>query len=176
MKIELIHTKDLQAPGTWGSAHEFKMLPIWLDVQPLKRAMSETSFQLHLCLDQQDTSHSNVFEYFVPDLNEAVYLLWGFMCEPSPVGRQLLVLLGNSSHPLSNTKVRLIVKWECEGDHIMGDHNALGNTAAHSATGSNNLRTKEASKCSHFPICFCLVHSMLFLHTLLQSLLKSETT
>ena len=98
------------------------------------------------------------------------------MCEPSPVGRQLLVLLGNSSHPLSNTKVRLIVKWECEGDHIMGDHNALGNTAAHSATGSNNLRTKEVSKCSHFPICFCLVHSMLFLHTLLQSLLKSETT
>lgn len=58
----------------------------------------------------------------------------------------------------------------------MGDHNALGNMAAHSATGSNNLGTKEASKCSHFPICFCLVHSTLFLHTLLQSLLKSGTT
>lgn len=37
--------------------------------------MSETSFQLHLRLDQQDTSYSNVFEYFLPDLNEALCLL-----------------------------------------------------------------------------------------------------
>ena len=52
----------------------------------------------------------------------------------------------------------------------MGDHNALGNMAAHSATGSNNLGIKEASRCSHFPICFCLVHSRLFISPYLPAI------
>lgn len=64
-------------------------------------------FQFHLCLDQNAITVLYLSTLCLI-LNEAVYLR-GFMCEPSPVGRQLLVLLGNSITPIKYKSV-----FDCE--------------------------------------------------------------